>query len=45
MEKIAILESYINNINGGQVNKIEDSNIIDLLNELSELDPKCEYCN
>lgn len=45
MEKIGLLESYIKNVNGRQVNEIEENNIIDLLNELSELDPKCEYCS
>lgn len=43
MEKVALLESYINNINNEQRNEVEDRNIIDLLKDLSELDPKCKY--
>lgn len=43
MEKIVFLEYYIKNINSGQVNEIEENNIINSLNELSVLDPKCEY--
>jgi len=43
MEKIALLESYILKIKSKERNKIENNSIIDLLNELSELDPKCKY--
>lgn len=36
MEKIALLESYVKSIQNDQ------SNIIHVLNELSELDPTCK---
>lgn len=43
MEKIVIFESYIINIKNKQVNEIDHNNVINLLKELSELDPKCKY--
>lgn len=42
MEKIALLELYIENTKIVQVNGITDSNIIAVLNELSKLDPICK---
>lgn len=42
MEKIAHFESFIKDIKNEQVNEISDD-LIKLLNELSELDPKCKY--
>lgn len=41
MEKISLFESF--NISTKQINEIDYNNIMDLLNELSELDPKCKY--
>lgn len=43
MEKISLFESFNNNTKNKQVNEIDYNNIMDLLNELSELDPKCKY--
>lgn len=42
MEKIALLELYIESMKIVQVNTITDSNIIAVLNELSKLDPICK---
>lgn len=42
MEKIAYFESFLKNIKNEQVNEIS-GDIINLLNELCELDPKCKY--
>lgn len=42
MEKIAHFESFIKDIKNEQVNEISDD-LINLLNELSELDTKCKY--
>lgn len=39
MEKIVFFESYMKNT----VDEISDTNIINLLNELSKIDPKCKY--
>jgi len=43
MEKISLFESFNINTKNKQVNEIDHNNIMDLLNELSELDPKCKY--
>lgn len=42
MENIS-LESLNINTKNQQVNEIDYNNIMDLLNDLSELDPKCKY--
>ncbi|XP_015371329.1 PREDICTED: uncharacterized protein LOC107166977 [Diuraphis noxia] len=41
MEKISLFESFNINIKNKQVNENDYNNIMDLLNELSALDPKC----
>jgi len=43
MEKISLFESFNINTKNKQVNENDYKNIMDLLNELSELDPKCKY--
>lgn len=43
MEKISLFESFNINTKNKQVNENDYNNIMDLLNELSELDPKCKY--
>lgn len=44
MEKIASFESYFKSLKDGQqTNEFDNKHIIDLLNELSKLDPKCKY--
>lgn len=43
MEKIGLLESYIKNTKPKEVNEIGHNIIVDLLNELSALDPQCKY--
>lgn len=43
MEKISLFESFNNNTKNKRVNEIDYNSIMDLLNELSELDPKCKY--
>lgn len=42
MEKITLFESF-NISKKKQINEKDYNNIMDLLNELSELDPKCKY--
>lgn len=41
MEKISLFESFNINTKNKQINEIDYNNVMDLLNELSELDPKC----
>lgn len=43
MEKISLFESFNISTKNKQINEIDYNNIMDLLNELSELDPKCKY--
>lgn len=43
MEKIVFFESYMKNKINEQADEISDVNIINLLNELSKIDPKCKY--
>jgi len=43
MDKISLLESFNISTKNKQINEIDYNNIMDLLNELSELDPKCKY--
>jgi len=43
MEKIALFETFNISKKNKQVNEKDYNNIMDLLNELSELDPKCKY--
>jgi len=43
MEKLSLLESFNINTKNKQLNETDYNNIMDLLNELSELDPKCKY--
>lgn len=43
MEKISLFESFNINTKNKQINEIDYNNVMDLLNELSELDPKCKY--
>lgn len=43
MEKIGLLESYIKSTLSNKANERDHNTIINLLNELSALDPKCKY--
>lgn len=43
MENIFLLESYTKNTKAKEVNETDHNKIIDLLNELSALDPQCKY--
>lgn len=43
MEKITLFESFNISKKNKQINEKDYNNIMDLLNELSELDPKCKY--